>query len=298
VFRLDIRHRTTYRYAEPVRFGRHRLVLRPREDHDLRILEMQLTIEPLHRLTWARDVHGNSLALVDFEGDATTLAFTSEVTIERHRPFPEKRFHQPAIIAWPVVYPVEETAIVNGYRTLSYADESVRVEDWLRQTLQQRHDDAEATMLDLCAHLFRSITYRRRSEKGVQSPLQTIEAASGSCRDMATLMMECARLLGVAARFASGYLHGSASLAGRASTHAWTEVYLPTLGWRGFDPTMGKETGLQHIATGVSQHPRGVMPVSGTFSGAAGSFLGMEVDVLTREIVVPDRTSAQQVRRS
>ena len=65
---LAIRHRTIYRYAEPVRFGRHRLVLRPREGHDLRIISMHLTIAPEHRLTWARDVHGNSLALVDFDG--------------------------------------------------------------------------------------------------------------------------------------------------------------------------------------------------------------------------------------
>ena len=80
---------------------------------------------------------------------------------------------------------------------------------------------------------------------------------------MATLMMEAARLSGVAARFASGYLHGRASMAGHASTHAWAEVYLPTLGWRGFDPTIGGTTTANHIVTGVSTHPRGVMPVSG-----------------------------------
>lgn len=292
MFRLQIRHRTTYKYAEPVQFGRHRLVLRPREGHDLRILDMRLLIEPVHRLTWARDVHGNSLALVDFDADATSLSIINEVTIERHRAFPEKRFHEPAIITWPVIYPVEEIAIVNGYRTLSFPDEGARVEAWLQQTLTKRSDDAEGMMLDLCRRLHETITYRRRTEKGVQSPLQTIQEGSGSCRDMATLMMECVRLLGVAARFASGYLHGSASLAGRASTHAWIEIYLPSLGWRGFDPTMGKETGLQHIATGVSQHPRGVMPVSGTFSGPNGSFQSMEVDVLTQELEVAAEPAA------
>jgi transglutaminase-like putative cysteine protease len=138
-------------------------------------------------------------------------------------------------------------------------------------------------LLQLCARVHECIGYQQRSEKGVQSPVQTLRSARGSCRDMATLMMDAARLLGVASRFASGYLHGSASLAGRASTHAWTEIYLPTLGWRGFDPTTGMEVGLQHIATGVSQHPRGVMPISGTYSGLGGSFLGMEVDVTTRE---------------
>ena len=285
MFRLHIRHRTTYRYGAAVEFGRHRLVLRPREGHDLRILSMELTIEPAHRLTWARDVHGNSLALVDFESPAARLDLINEVTIERHRPFPAKIVHQP--ITWPVQYPAEELAIVNAYRALSFPDEAAQVQSWLQQRLPRRSDDAEGTLLDLCGLLHQTIGYRRRSEKGVQSPLQTIQGASGSCRDMATLMMDAARLLGIASRFASGYLHGSASLAGRASTHAWTEVYLPSLGWRGFDPTIGTETGLQHIATGVSQHPRGVMPVSGTYSGPSGSFLGMDVEVTTRDETAP-----------
>jgi transglutaminase-like putative cysteine protease len=280
---LTIRHRTVYRYAAPVRFGRHRLVLRPREGHDLRIISMQLTIEPEHRLTWARDVHGNSLALVDFEAAATRLQIVNDVVVERHAPFPRKDLHKPFLVAWPVQYPVEEQAVVNAYRALSFPDEATAVLQWLDAHLPRLNDDAEGMLLELCGKIHQSIAYQHRSEKGVQSPVQTLRNGKGSCRDMATLMMDAARLLGVASRFASGYLHGSASLDGRASPHAWTEIYLPTLGWRGFDPTSGTEIGLQHIATGVSQHPRGVMPVSGTYEGPGGSFLGMDVDVLTRE---------------
>jgi transglutaminase-like putative cysteine protease len=98
---------------------------------------------------------------------------------------------------------------------------------------------------------------------------------------MATLLMEAARASGVAARFASGYLHGRASLAGEASTHAWAEVYLPTLGWRGLDPTVGEGTAINHIVTGVSTHPRGVMPVSGSFTGGTGDYRHLEVTVRT-----------------
>jgi transglutaminase-like putative cysteine protease len=284
MFSLSIRHRTTYRYSAPVEFGQHRLVLRPREGHDLRIVSMQLHVAPAHRLMWARDVHGNSLALVDFVESATVMEITSDVMIERQRPFPAREFHKPVIVSWPVQYPVEETAVVGAYRTLSFPDEATGVLAWLDRELPRRSDDSEAMLLDLCSRLHQSISYRRRSEKGVQSPLQTLQAASGSCRDMATLMMDAVRLLGMASRFASGYLHGSASLAGRASTHAWVEVYLPALGWRGYDPTIGKATDMQHIATGVSQHPRGVMPVSGSYNGPSGSFLDMQVEVLTQEL--------------
>jgi transglutaminase-like putative cysteine protease len=106
---------------------------------------------------------------------------------------------------------------------------------------------------------------------------------------LATLMMEAARVSGVAARFASGYLHGRASMAGHASTHAWAEVYLPTLGWRGFDPSIGEVTSANHIVTGLSAHPRGVMPVSGNFTGAAADFIGLQVTVKTTALDSAER---------
>ena len=76
-------------------------------------------------------------------------------------------------------------------------------------------------------------------------------------------------------------------MAGQASTHAWAEVYLPTLGWRGFDPTIGDATSLRHIVTGVSNHPRGVMPVSGMFTGAAADYLQLHVTVQTTPLDEP-----------
>ncbi len=211
MFGLHIRHSTTYRYGAPVAFGRHRLVLRPREGHDLRILVMHLEIEPAHRVTWARDVHGNSLALVDFEAASERLQITSDVTIERQAYFPVKRLHEPALVGWPVEYPVEELAVVNAYRTLSFPDDGALVKAWLDARLVARNDDAEGMLLELCTLLHQTLQYQRRSARGVQTPLQTMHGGSGSCRDMATLMMDAARLLGLASRFASGYLHGAAS---------------------------------------------------------------------------------------
>jgi transglutaminase-like putative cysteine protease len=101
----------------------------------------------------------------------------------------------------------------------------------------------------------------------------------------------------VAARFASGYLHGRASMAGDASTHAWAEVYLPALGWRGLDPTIGDVTGVNHIVTGVSTHPRGVMPVSGSFTGGAGDYLGLRASVRTT-VLDPVAEAAPSVTES
>jgi transglutaminase-like putative cysteine protease len=284
MLRLHVHHRTTYSYSEPVKFGRHRLVLRPREGHDLRIVEMALEIEPAHEITWVRDVYGNSLALVDFTTPADRLEVVSDVTVERVEPFPERRFHEPWLVPWPVEYAAEEQVVTDAYRRFSFPDDTGTLEQWLGADPVRRSGDAEGTLLDLCSRVYSVIAYRRRVERGVQTPSDTLRAARGSCRDMATLMMDAARVLGVASRFASGYAHSPATLAGRASTHAWTECYLPDLGWRGFDPTTGKAIGMQYIATGVSQHPRGVMPVTGTFVGLRRLFRSLEVDVQTREI--------------
>ena len=279
--RLRIEHTTRYRYGRPVHFGRHRLVLRPREGHDLRVERMNLSITPAHTLLWIRDVFGNSIALVDWLEPSDELTIVNDVIIERLAPFPERDFHEPWRMPFPPRYEPMEGGITSVYQAPAFLDDCGAIQAWLASDLVPDPGDAEGTIKALCELVFRSISYQRRFEKGVQSPAQTLMRRTGSCRDMATLMMEAARHLGVAARFSSGYLHGQASLAGKASTHAWAEVYLPTLGWRGFDPTIGGRTSLQHVVTGVSTHPRGVMPVSGAFTGTRSDRPSLEVIVRT-----------------
>ncbi|MCE9608564.1 MAG: transglutaminase family protein [Planctomycetia bacterium] len=281
---LRIEHHTVYRYARPIEFGQHRLVLRPREGHDLHVARMTLDIFPKHRLNWSRDVFGNSVVIVDFLEEADRLEFRSEVLVERSLPLSAEEPHKSPQVAFPVEYDTLETVVVGAYQTASYSEDRTALQSWLDQALPARDADAEslAAALNLLVH--RQIKYFRRNERGVQSPAETLALGSGSCRDMATLLMDAARVLGFATRFASGYLDCAASLAGRASTHAWIEVYLPLLGWRGFDPTLGEPTSLKHVVTGVSNHPRGVMPISGSFNGTSADYLGMNVAVTTERV--------------
>jgi transglutaminase-like putative cysteine protease len=279
--RIRIHHSTIYEYSQPVQLHRHRLVLRPREGHDQRLESMQLRIEPAHALTWARDVFGNSIAWVDFDQPAAVLRIENELIVDRTAPFPERVLHRPFAVAHPVVYDPMEQAVVSAYLATSYPDDAQVLSTWIGSRLQVDAADAEGTVLSLAKVIHQDIQYRRREEKGVQTPAQTLQLRGGSCRDMATLMMEGARGIGIAARFASGYLHGTASLAGHASTHAWVEVYLPGLGWRGFDPTLAQPSDHRHIVTGVSNHPRGVMPVSGTYTRGDAEFRGMSASVRT-----------------
>jgi len=279
--RLGIKHRTEYLYTRPVQLNRHRLVLRPREGHDLRVRKMILRIQPAHVITWVRDVYGNSVAWVDFSEPTQHLVIESLCTVERLAPFPERTLHEPLAVSHPVLYDPLEQTVVAAYLAPSFPEDGETLRQWLLSAHQIDATDVEGSVLRLAQFIKTHITYLRRMEKGVQSPSTTLSLRSGSCRDMAVLLMECARSLGIAARFVSGYLHGTASLAGRASTHAWAEIYLPALGWRGFDPTLGAATSLAHVAAGVSHHPRGVMPISGSYRGTRADFEVMRVGVKT-----------------
>jgi transglutaminase-like putative cysteine protease len=277
---LRISHQTSYRYSKRVQFLPHRLVIRPHEGHDLRVEHMRLTISPAHHLMWSRDVFGNSVATVYFEEPAAELHIESLVLVERFKLSSSQILSSVAPVLYPPQYDPLEQVMLAAYLTPMFPDDAGAVRQWLSSmTPPESLAHAEDVLVNLTERIFETIKYRRREEKGVQSPAGTLAMGSGSCRDVATLLMEAARHLGIASRFASGYLDCQATRAARGSTHAWTEIYFPNLGWRGFDPTTGKRCTYDHILVGVSNHPRGVMPVSGRFVGDASSYLGMNAVV-------------------
>lgn len=276
---LRITHETLYQYNRLMRFGPHRLVLRPREGHDLQVEQMTLTIEPSFSIEWSRDVFGNSVATVEFLEEAAELRILSQVDICRGE-MPRLAERSSIAVGYPLVYDEIESTVAAAYLVPIYAEETAAVAEWARTAITSANSaDAISIVSTLNEAVKEKIGYNRREEKGVQRPLETLNKGTGSCRDMATLLMEGCRALGVAARFSSGYLDCAASLAGRASTHAWAEVYFAGRGWTGFDPTLGEQTSAKHIAIGVSNHPRGVMPISGRFFGAIADYIGMKVTV-------------------
>jgi transglutaminase-like putative cysteine protease len=277
---LRIVHRTHYQYAQPVTFETHRLVIRPREGHDLRVEQLHLSITPAAEVTWAWDIFGNSIAYAHFREPGAELRFDLEVVVRRffHPGAPPQKPHSHSL--YPLEYDMLEQEILKGYLTPVFTEETAVVQQWIATLPNPRtFPSAEAFVLHVAETIHQKIRYERREQKGVQSPATTLALGSGSCRDVATLMMETLRPMGIAARFASGYLDCAATRAARGSTHAWTEVYFPQLGWRGFDPTTGKRCGHEHIVTGTSHHPRGVMPVTGRYVGPSGAFLSMAVAV-------------------
>lgn len=289
---LRIVHETTYRYTKPVQFGPHRLILRPREGHDLRVEEMALQISPDYDLEWSRDVFGNSVATAYFFAPSEVLSIKSTLLLKQTGGFPRRSDRPVQRPKYPLQFSQIEDTIAAAYRRSTFPEDAAGVAEWVRGEIDpSSYAEAETLAAAVNQKVRQTIGYRRREETGVQSPCETLASGSGSCRDLAALVLECWRALGFPARFASGYLDCAASEAGRASTHAWAEVYLPEVGWIGFDPTLGALTSSQHVVTGVSNHPRGVMPITGTFYGERSLYEGMEVSVRARHVEHPHRAT-------
>jgi transglutaminase-like putative cysteine protease len=240
-----------------------------------------LNITPEAKRIWTRDIFGNSILHAHFSSAAASdLVIQSEVLLRRFTPQEPSSEVSQASSADPFDYDPLEHNIVTGYLTPVYPEESIEIRNWT-STLPPLSDfpHAEAFVVEVAKLIHQSIAYRRREEKGVQTPASTLTLRSGSCRDLATLMMEALRHLGIAARFVSGYLDCPDTRAAKGSSHAWTECYFPHLGWRGFDPTTGRACDHRHIVIATSHHPRGAMPVSGRFFGATNAFQRLTVSI-------------------
>ncbi len=278
--RLSLRHVTRYRYTEPVQFLPHRLFLRPREGHDLRIVSSRLDIAPASTVVWHRDAFGNSVAVASFGDPADLLSIESEVTIDHYEDVPFEFPLEPYAVRFPFQYDAAERLELSPYQQLLFGKEDAALRAWIGEFWQA---DRPTPTADLLKELNEAIPgrfgYVRREEPGVQRPSETLALGGGSCRDFATLFMESCRFLGLAARFVSGYLHAPGLAAAEGATHAWTEVYLPGVGWRGYDSTTGGLTGGDHIPVAVSRHPESVPPVSGAYEGTAQGTLEVEVKV-------------------
>jgi len=281
---LTIHHKTEYRYARPVAFGEHRIMLRPRDGHDLRVLESRLDIVPAPmRLRWIHDVFGNSVAIADFDERAQTLAFTSSATVDHH---PAEEFAltpDDKAYFYPFVYDDEEFPDLVQFITPQYSDPDGELSAWARNFLDPDAPTPTFKILSGITHGIRdAFVYRKRHEQGTQHPLDTLQTGSGTCRDYALFMIEALRSLGIAARFVSGYLFvpdDRNGHVGGGSTHAWVQVYLPSAGWIEFDPTNGIVGTRDLIRVAVARDPRQAIPLHGTYLGPADAFIGMEVSI-------------------
>ena len=282
---LNVRHTTTYRYKRPVELGEHRLMFRPRDSWDQRLLDSTLDITPEpSSVRWVMDVFGNSVTVVNFSSSAKLLKFTTTIRIVhvpvRPLDFPIAAHAQ----TYPFCYDTEEMPDLLRSIERQYRDPDNVLYHWARQFVcTSGPTDTHDLLAAMTNAIHAKFAYEGRAEMGIQEPLATLRQASGSCRDLAMLMIEAVRSLGLAARFVSGYIYVAPkrkrSHSGGGSTHAWVQVYIPGAGWMEFDPTNGIVGNTDLIRVAVARDPLQAVPIWGKFSGSQSDSLGLTVDV-------------------
>ena len=270
---LSIRHVTTYHYHQPVAFGAHRMMLRPRDDDDQEVIHAEIEITPRPRqLAWTRDAFGNHVATADFADRAAELRFVSNIRLD-HTP---ARFRATDIEdfarTYPFAYAAEDGPALERF-TLPPSSHA-ELDHWSAAFFRTDGSaDTHELLVDMTRTIRRTFRHVARHEKGIQNPVQTLDLGSGSCRDLAVLMIAVLRSRGIAARFVSGYLHlpdddDDDDVTG-GNTHAWVQVYVPGPGWVDFDPSGGIVGNRNLVRVAVAHHPREAIPLQGTWFGNA-----------------------------
>lgn len=280
---LKLHHKTIYRYRQPVSLGPHRLMLRPRESRDLRLISSDVTVSPAAAVTWAHDVFGNTIATAVFQGMAETLVIASVAELQLDAVAWPVFDIAGSAISYPFRYADDEWTDLGALAIQQYPDPAGQLAGWARAFVRSDPTDTLSLLKDLSAGIPGRISYQSREDEGTQSPNQTLDRGWGSCRDFALLFVEAARALGFGARIVSGYLYNPdldlVGSMGAGSTHAWAEIYVPGAGWITFDPTNRSVGGANLIPVAVARDIRHAMPVTGSFSGMSDAFAEMTVEV-------------------
>ncbi len=279
--KLGIHHRTTYTYSEEVEFGSHKLMLRPRESRNLRLISHELEVTPAATLTWAQDVFGNAVATVAFRETSDRLVIDSIAELELDvEQWPVFNISASAA-SYPFLLTDDDMVDLGALRIQAYLDAGGQLREWAQKFVTETPTDTLVLLKDLSQAVATGVTYEIRESDDAQTPVHTLDRNRGSCRDLAVLFVDAVRSLGFGARIVSGYLHdpdgSSVGSEAAGSTHAWAEVFVPGAGWVMFDPTNRSIGGFNLIPVAVARTIAQTMPVSGSFVGNTDAFEEMRV---------------------
>ncbi|WP_181708268.1 transglutaminase family protein [Chthonobacter rhizosphaerae] len=276
---MRIRHRTIYRYNAPVALNPHRLLLRPRDGLAVHVRRCDLQTTPQASLSWAEDALGNAVATATFSSMADHLVIESDVDLAVSSP-PWPVFDiAGSVIQHPFSYASADIRDLGSLIVSSYPDPNGVLANWARGFVASAPTNSLALLRDINFGIAGAFSYEAREPEGTQAPLETLENKRGSCRDFAVLFVEAVRSLGFAARLVSGYYHDRNASGPARSTHAWSEVFLPGAGWIAFDPTNAAMGSFNLVPVAIGADMDRIMPVSGSFTGPSGAYIGMTVEV-------------------
>lgn len=275
---FEISHKTTYTYSQPIFLELHHLRLRPRCDGVQNVIDFDSKIEPRPvGSTDGIDVDGNIVENVWFHGltDKMIVESRAKVITQYRNPFNYILAERADRL--PVRYLEPIQAYIAPYTVRQ--NESALVEQFARHIANRTEWKTLRFLTMLTREISEGFQQAAREVGAPRSAEQTYLSRIGSSRDFAVLFMDACRYVGIAARFVNGYYDGGGAKE-KLTLHSWSEVYLPGIGWRGYDPSVGLAVTDRHVAIAAAGDPLLSAPVSGTFRGnAVSSELHAEIDI-------------------
>jgi len=282
---FEIVHTTRYDYDREVRILPHLLYLRPRDNPLLEVSRFTFNFQPEARVDWMRDDFDNLPASVQFFTLSTFLEIRAECAVTTSDSPPFDFLVRDYAQTFPFSYEPLHQFNLSIYLNPPDNDVQVALRRWLDLHFPVRPKETVAWLFALNQMLFQRLTYQRREEPGIQPALTTITLGLGSCRDYAVLLIACARTLGLAARFVSGYLFDPAINGSTVGDmHAWAEIFLPGAGWRGLDPTHGIFCDNSYVPVAHAVVAESVNPIQGSFVSQPPALGCLSADVRVRRI--------------
>ncbi|HEX8913147.1 MAG TPA: transglutaminase family protein [Humisphaera sp.] len=283
--RLLVRHTTHYAYDRPVTRSVHRLHLKPLTDFRQTCVEHRLSISvPTTPVVEFEDVFGNRCCRFDIVEPYTELTVTAESVVDVFDLDPFAFASVPIRPSFPLVWMPAERLMLNPYLQPVELPETQLSEiyDYAMSFVEKNNRDLMETLFAMNLAIFRDFEYAPGATNLQTSAFDVLVNRRGVCQDFANLFIAMARMLGIPARYVVGYIHtgnNGENRIGADATHAWVQLYIPNVGWKGFDPTNGTLPHLDHVRMAYGRHFRDTDPMSGTLYSAAAETLHVDVEV-------------------
>ncbi|MDB5173763.1 MAG: hypothetical protein JWO87_2514 [Phycisphaerales bacterium] len=283
--KLSVRHTTRYTYDQPVHRSAHRVHLRPVIDERQSVLSHSLDISvPVEPIKYD-DVFGNATARFEITEPYTELTITANSVVEVKDRDPFAFASIPIRPSFPLVWMPGERLMLTPYLLPTELPDTQlqEITDYAMDFVERNNRDLMETLFAMNLAIHRDYTYAPGSTGLWTTPYDVFVKKTGVCQDFSNLFVCMARLLGIPARYICGYIHtgnNGENRVGCDASHAWVQLYIPNVGWKGFDPTNGTLPHLDHIRVAYGRHYRDTAPVEGTIYTPSYETMNVDVEVL------------------
>ena len=274
---IELKHITEYKYSKKVFLEPHILRLIPVQNIFTRIVDYSISVTPVPAsLYHVNDICGESYSAA-FSGLMDTLKIETLSIIEL------KEFNPYSFIIYPDKYTAlpftfEDLELYEVDKYLAGNYNELKINSFSREMINKFSGKTIDFLTSLNLYLSHNIKYEKREEGEAKTGIETLEDGKGSCRDISQLFIDVCRSLNIPSRFVSGYYIPEELGKEEVELHAWAEVFIPGIGWMGFDPTHGIVCYGRHISLCSAYYPKNTLPVSGFYRGESKSEISYTID--------------------